>query len=199
MDDYNDLIEFAITAVALLVIVSLAIVIAKSFARSNVVGGIVGFAVFLIAILLLGMGAIDTPLTNWASEGISNLIAPNQVATAVNPTTINLQVDVPPATVIVEKESTLGPVVEMGDGDMGSVSEDFETDTSSIFNLGSITPDGRFEDNVPYFIYEIQSGDTIYNIRNRFGLSEAELLDRNDLDIRRPIIIGQDLKITILD
>jgi len=70
---------------------------------------------------------------------------------------------------------------------------------SSIFDLGSVAPDGRFSDGVSYFVYEVKSGDTIYNIRHRYGVSEAELLDRNDLDIRRPIIIGQDLMIPIIN
>jgi len=202
-----DLIPFAITTIALVVLVTLAIAIAKAFSKSSVVGGIVGFAVFLIAILLMGMGAIDTPLTNWASEGISGLIAGsgnNITASAdANSTNINVQVDVPPATVIVEGRGAPNTATEPELANEASVETPEEVipgpeeEQHSIFDLSSIDPDGTFEDGVGYFLYEIQRGDNIYNLSRRFNITQSDLRDRNDLRVADSIRIGRDLKIPI--
>ncbi len=171
-----------------------------------------GSAVFLIVsalILTFSMGrlqfpAVDNFVNNVWQSGLSLTTAQ---ASQYSPN-VNVQIDVPPPTVItqnieaapsaLEPADTVEPVEAMDESTAEVISES-EAEESSIFDLGSVVSDGLFEDGVPYFIHEVQSGDTIYNIRHRFGLSEAELLDRNDLDIRRPIIIGQDLKITIVE
>lgn len=67
----------------------------------------------------------------------------------------------------------------------------------SIFDLGSHPIAGHFSDGVAYWLYTIQPGDTVYNIRHRFGLTEEEICRRNDIDIRRHIIAGRQLKISL--
>ena len=209
-----DLIPFAITTIALVVLVTLAIAIAKAFSGNNIVGGIVGFAVFLLAILFMGMGAIDTPLINWASEGVSGLIAGSgnvAASSSASPADINIQVDVPPTTVIVGEGSTPEAVTVPLPTEPESVdtAEEISVETSeetvsdaedtenSIFDLSSIDPDGEFEDGVEYFLYEIQRGDNIYNLSRRFNITQSDLRERNSLRIADPIRLGRDLKIPI--
>jgi len=195
----TDFIAFGVTAVALVVLVALAIAIAKAFSRNSVVGGIVGFAVFLAAILLLSMGSLDTPVTNWVSEGVSSLaglVSASDSTSVANPD-INIHVEPSPATVIVREVGLAEDVESTASISESAGEEAIESEGSSIFDLGQIEPDGEFEDGIGYFLYEIQRGDTIYNLSRRFNVTQSDLRDRNGLRVADPIRIGRDLKIPI--
>ena len=197
--EMTDFIAFGVTAVALVVLVALAIAIAKAFSRNSVVGGIVGFAVFLAAILLLSMGSLDTPVTNWVSEGVSSLaglVSASDSTSVANPD-INIHVEPSPATVIVREVGLAEDVESTASISESAGEEAIESEGSSIFDLGQIEPDGEFEDGIGYFLYEIQRGDTIYNLSRRFNVTQSDLRDRNGLRVADPIRIGRDLKIPI--
>lgn len=210
--DYHYLISFIVTGIALLIIVSLAIAIAKAFSQSSVIGGIVGFAIFLLTILFIGMGTLDTPLTNWVSEGLGGITGITAVQTAANSPAVNnvsVQVDVPeqvPPTIIVQgnndvpistPEVVSEPISEVviPDSDSGILF----SDRAEMFDLGSQI-DGYFSDGAPYELYVVKSGDTVYSIKEEYGIPEGELTRRNEIDIRRyRIFAGDILKIPIIN
>jgi len=130
--------------------------------------------------------------------------------TATTPQPINIQVAVPeqaPPTVVVQNSTPTPPTPENSTNGSGSAATEVPPvptdevqnleERNEIFDLDSHV-DGHFTDGVAYRNHVVVSGDTIYNIRTRNNLSETELLNRNpDLDIRRPIIIGQEIKIPL--
>lgn len=145
--------------------------------------------------------------TTMSEKFISLFTTSASVTTAFSPTAsqpINIQVAIPeqaPPTVVVQTtptpENSPSPAPETTVIPSAPAEEPAPPDRSEIFDLGSDI-DGHFSDGVAYRNHVVAPGDTIYNIRTRNGLSEAELMSRNpDLDIRRPIIIGQEIKIPL--
>lgn len=127
------------------------------------------------------------------SEKIKSLFSSSAaVAASVSP---NVRVDVPnqaPPAVVVAPEEIAPETAAPSETEPTPIS-----DRTEMFDLGSNVA-GHFPDGTPYKVHIVESGDTIYNIRTQNNLSESELLDRNpDLDIRRPIIIGQQVKIPL--
>lgn len=203
--DLSYLIEFTITSIALVMLVSIAMAIAKAFSKPSVVGGIVGFAIFILAILLMSKGTIDTPLTNWVSAGIAGLSpASAQASPNVAPPIINnIQVDVPeqpPVTVIVPQQSA--------GSTLGITNEPVRELNIEIFDLGSVSPAGFFEDGTPYYdngdgvFYRehiVISGDTVFDICNRqYGITESEFLRLNpEFRISDHLVINHVFKILV--
>ena len=90
-----------------------------------------------------------------------------------------------PEVVPDESETTAGPIATEPE--------------SSVFDLGSNTEivAGVFDDDVPYKLYTIKQGDTIYGLSHDNGVTQSDLLDRNDLRIGDSLRIGRELMIPI--
>lgn len=85
------------------------------------------------------------------------------------------------------------------DGKSSKAGEKPKPDNSSLFGLVDEGADGYFAiDGVPYFNYQIEPGDNVFKISQKFGIEMAELKARNGLEGEHPVIIaGKFLKIPI--
>ncbi|MFA5967489.1 MAG: LysM domain-containing protein [Patescibacteria group bacterium] len=183
-----ELVPVIVTMVALLVLAALATAVAKAFSKNNTVGGIVGFAVFLASILLMGMGEIKTPLTDWTT----NLVAVVSHAAATAPSTA-------PVSVRRMPDPSPTPSQQDNPGTTAVPETPAEpttaTDRSEMFDLGSGVV-GYFDDDTPYTEYIVQPGDNLYRIGQNFGIDDIEIANRNGLHIGRyQIYPGDVLKI----
>ncbi|MFH1445317.1 MAG: LysM peptidoglycan-binding domain-containing protein [Nanoarchaeota archaeon] len=145
--------------------------------------------IFLISALVFtfSVGRITFPAVDNAVENIFSGVS-TSIASATPHPVVNIQVDTPPPTVVIQKE-TSQPVVRESE----PVPETTEGDTSNE----KFSVDGQFEDGTPYHLYTIVRGNTIYSLSRRFGVTQDELMRRNDLRIGTPLRIGRDLRIPI--
>jgi len=196
-------------AYALVVFLGVALIIALLINdRDARVWTVKGSAVFLIVSALIftfSMGRLQFPAVDVFFGNVWQSGLSLTTAQASQPT-VNVQVDVPPATVIVEEggvpDTATEPKSALTEAPAEEAPEEIIPEPEleeerSIFDLGSVVSDGSFEDGVPYFLYEIQRGDTVYDLSRRFGITQSELRDRNGLRVGDTIRIGRDLKIPI--
>lgn len=209
MDFSNHVLNF-IFIVGIFIVFAISVsTLIRAVASGNttlmVLAGAFVFALVVGTALFWSDGYIRTTM----SEKFISLFttSASSVATAFSPTAttpqpINIQVAMPeqaPPTVVVQTPAPENSTVHDNSASTSAEAEESAPtqDRSDIFDLGSDI-DGYFPDGTPYKTHRVESGDTIYNIRTRNSLSEAELLNRNpDLDIRRPIVIGQEIKIPL--
>ena len=67
----------------------------------------------------------------------------------------------------------------------------------SVFSLsGEGVVDGTFEDGTPYRLYTVERGDSVYGLSQRFGVSQLDIVERNDIH-GYVIRVGRDLRIPL--
>jgi len=125
----------------------------------------------------------------------SSSVATSTVARSSPPT--------PHTAVVPEEKTSTEPTTAEG----GMAPDESETTAgpiatepeSSVFDLGSNTEivAGVFDDDVPYKLYTIKRGDTIYSLSRDNGVTQSDLLERNDLRIGDSLRIGRELMIPI--
>jgi len=118
------------------------------------------------------------------------------------------KIDIPPSSTtetekVVEKSTVPFVKKPVKEDDKSSEAGEKESviDTS-VFDLVDRNIDGYFAiDDVPYHLYQIEPGDTVFGICQEFKASKSELITRNGLEnIEHPVIIaGKILKITIVN
>ena len=140
--------------------------------------------IILSAILLCSGGQI----TVWLTEQINNALGAGAAVAA-------------PATTAPVRTSNVAPPSNnpssLGNNNTPSGNATGNTsDRTEIFDLGSQVA-GYFEDGVPYRLHEVQPRDTVYRLKNFYGVTEEEIVRYNNLDIRRRIVVGRTLKIPI--
>ena len=188
-----------VLAVAALIV---SIILLAAGARGQIKMAVAGISIPIIilgAILLCSGGEIKVWLTEQVHNALSSgtavaapaTTAPARAANAAAPPSSH-----PSSGHSTSSHPTAAPSPTPPSGNATVNTNTTPSNQSEIFDLGSKV-DGHFPDGVAYQLYTIVSGDTVYNIRHRFGLTEAEICSRNNIDIRRHIVIGRQLKIPL--
>lgn len=167
---------------------------------------IVSTLIFTFSMGSLQFPAFDNFVKNVWESGLS--LTPAQASNSPVPN-VNIQIDVPeqsPPVIIVQQsddtplstpEVVSEPISEVVIPD--SDSDILFSDRAEMFDLESQI-DGYFSDGTPYELYMVESGDTVYSIKEDYGIPERELTRRNGIDIRRyRIFAGDILKIPIIN
>jgi len=173
--------------------------------RSWAIRGACAFLVVSVVAFTVAVGRINFPAFDnlWENVLSETVWADNSTPIA---TSTHHAAAIPPPAVALQEEANIGEPepTPMADGPVPEVVPDESETTagpiateleSSVFDLGSSTIAGTFEDDTPYIIHRVASGETIYGLSRQYGVAQSDLLDRNGLRIGDVLHVGTEIRI----